>query len=75
MSSLRSSYEVNTHVFVVRIWREPRENQASPPEWRAMIEHVQSGQRIYTDNLDEITNIVKSFLDLPTRQSPDAEPS
>jgi hypothetical protein len=58
-----SSFEVNTQVFVIRIWREPSETKDSQPQWRAMIEHVSSQQRAYTDDLDKIMEIVKSYLD------------
>jgi len=58
-----SSFEVNTQVFVIRIWREPSEMEDAQPQWRAMIEHVSSQQRAYTDDLDKVMDIVKSYLD------------
>ena len=36
-----------TYAFILRIWQEPREIENAAPEWRAMIEHVQTGKRRY----------------------------
>lgn len=33
------------HVLILRLWREPRQGADTTPEWRALIEHVGSGQR------------------------------
>ncbi len=49
-------------VFVVRIWREARELKDKLPEWRGEIECVNSGQRRYLKNLDEIVAFIAPYL-------------
>lgn len=58
-------FEDRTHVFIVRVWFEPREIEAAPAEWRGMIEHVPSGQRHYLNNLDDITAFIAPYLEDP----------
>ncbi len=52
----------NTHVFIIRMWLEPREIAGAAPEWRGMIEHVTSGERQYVKSLDEATEFIAGFL-------------
>ena len=52
----------DSHAFVVRFWLEPREIEEKKSEWRGMIEHVQSGKRIYLTNLAEVRAFIESFL-------------
>ena len=35
----------SSHVLILRLWREPRQDADTTPEWRALIEDVSSGQR------------------------------
>lgn len=49
-------------VFIVRIWREPREIPGAAPEWRGVVEHVPSGKRHYLKDLDEITHFIIPYL-------------
>lgn len=55
-------FEEHTHVFIVRIWREPREIEGAAPEWRGVIEHVPDGKRHYLKNLAEITTFIAPYL-------------
>lgn len=50
-------------MFIVRIWREPREIEGAGPEWRGVIEHVGSGERRYLKDLGEITAFVAPRLE------------
>ncbi len=50
--------EENTHVFIVRVWREQREIEGAMPTWRGMIEYVPSGERRYLKDLDEIRGFI-----------------
>ena len=54
--------EEKTQSFIVRVWVEPREKEDAPPEWRGMIEHVASGERLYLKNLNEITFFIVPHL-------------
>jgi hypothetical protein len=55
-------FEAEAHSFVMRIWRENRDDPADPPEWRGWLEHVQSGQRHYFRELEEIPAIVAGYV-------------
>lgn len=48
--------------FVIRIWLEPREIEGAKPIWRGIVEHLQSGEHQYFENLDEIPVIFSYFL-------------
>ena len=56
------SFEENTHAFVVRVWLEPRELEGAQPEWRGVIEHVPSGERLYIKDLEEVVSFIGSYL-------------
>ena len=55
-------FEDNTHVFILRIWREPREIEGAAPEWRGTIERIPDGERRSVRTLDEITAFVVRHL-------------
>ncbi len=55
-------FEDNTHVFIVRVWLEPREIEGAPLEWRGSVEHVPSGNRCYVKELGEIAGFVAPYL-------------
>jgi hypothetical protein len=55
-------FEEHTHVFIVRIWREPREIEDASPEWRGVIEHVPDGKRRYLKDLAEIAAFIAPYL-------------
>ena len=55
-------FEADAHSFVLRIWRENREGSDDPAEWRGWIEHVQSEQRHYFRNLEDISRIVTAYV-------------
>jgi hypothetical protein len=45
-------FKANAHVFIIRFWLEPREMQDAQPEWRGVIQHVESGEHRYFRDLD-----------------------
>ena len=51
-----------THTFILRIWIEPREIEGAAPEWRGMVEHVDSGKRKYLNDLDQIIAFIAPYL-------------
>jgi hypothetical protein len=57
-----TSFEDNTHVFIVRIWLEPREIEGTSAKWRGVIEHVPSGERRYVQDLDDIIASIVPYL-------------
>jgi hypothetical protein len=59
---LMTFFEAEAHSFVLRIWRENRHKPDVPAEWRGWIDHVQSGNRTYFRDLDEIGRIVAGHI-------------
>jgi len=57
-----NSIEDNSHSFIVRFWLEPREIEDAKPQWRGVIEHVESGRKIYLKNLNEIKAFIGTYL-------------
>ncbi|GIK41283.1 MAG: hypothetical protein BroJett011_51160 [Chloroflexota bacterium] len=57
------SFEEDTHVFILRIWREGREIEGAEPVWRGVIEHVPSGERRYLGDLDEVSDFIVPYLE------------
>jgi len=55
-------FEANTHVFIVRIWLEPRDSATATPEWRAVIEHAPTRQQRYLNDLNVIPEFIKPYL-------------
>ncbi len=51
-----------THVFIVRFWREPRELETVPPEWRGVVEHVKSGERRFVQHPQDVARAVAAYL-------------
>ena len=51
-----------SHTFILRIWIEPREIEGAVAEWRGVVEHVDSGQRKYLNDLDQIMAFIAPYL-------------
>ncbi len=51
------------HVFIVRLWCEPQERVDTLPEWRALIEHVNSGKRYVVDDINAIFSLLAPHWD------------
>jgi hypothetical protein len=47
------------NVFIVRIWREPRESEIAPTECRGVVEHVASGQRRFFRELGDLDEFIR----------------
>jgi hypothetical protein len=58
-----NSPEKDRQVFVVRLWREAREIEGRLPEWRGIIESVQTGKHRYLQNLDDIVAFIIPHLE------------
>lgn len=58
-------FEEGTHVFIVRLWREPRELEGAMPVLRGAIEHVPSGNRRYINDLRQIVEFLSSYMETP----------
>ena len=54
--------EEDTQVFIVRVWREPREIVGAEQPWRGVIEHVGSGRQRSIKALNEITTFMSTYL-------------
>ena len=60
--------EENTHVFIVRFWREPREVAGTRPEWRGVIEHVNSNEVRYVRGLNEVVTFIAARIGMERGQ-------
>lgn len=56
------SIKETTQAFVVRIWIEPQQMRDAKPIWRGVIERVDSGDRVYFDQLDKMSTYFANFL-------------
>jgi len=63
MSAKSDTFEQYAHVFVVRIWREPREIPGASPQWRGVIERMSGGERRYVKDVDEISAFIAPYLE------------
>lgn len=57
------SLGTNLSVLILRLWKEERENDANPAVWRGMIEDVNSGERVYVKNMDEIMLLIRQHIE------------
>lgn len=53
----------NKHVFIIRVWCEPREIKGAFPEFRGVIEHVPDGKRRYVKKVEELVEFISPYLD------------
>ncbi len=59
---------MKTQAFILRFWREAGGGHVT--EWRGVIIHVESGERIPVRSLEEATQIVASYLASDTPPDP-----
>ncbi|WP_035051723.1 hypothetical protein [Andreprevotia chitinilytica] len=52
-----------TAVFIVRIWCEEREIENAAGEWRGVVEHVRSNQRMFFRTLEGMSAFMQPFLE------------
>lgn len=55
-------FESEAHSFLVRLWRENRDDPSETAEWRGWIEHVQSGERRYFQEPQTVTKIISAYI-------------
>jgi hypothetical protein len=55
--------ERDTQVFIVRLWREPREVRGAKLAWRGVVEHIRSGNRRYVNDLAAISAFMVPYLE------------
>ncbi|MFZ0548663.1 MAG: hypothetical protein WAM60_24650 [Candidatus Promineifilaceae bacterium] len=58
-------FESDAHSFMVRLWRENRDDPSQTAEWRGWIEHVQSGERRYFQEPQAVSQIISAFIGEP----------
>jgi len=57
------SAKETTQAFILRIWVEPREKANAEPKWRGVIEHVDTGERVYFNNLDQVSVLLSPYIE------------
>lgn len=60
---IMSRFEKDGHSFLIRIWKENRDNPIERDEWRGWIQHVQSKHKKHFTSTEEISSIVSWYLD------------
>lgn len=49
------------HLFIVRLWQESGRGESGA--WRGLVEHVQSGQRLYFTTLADLNDFIALRMD------------
>ncbi len=57
------SLEPDAQSFIVKVWVEDNNRQASQTVWRGHITHVSSNKRHYLKELDEIEDFIEPYLE------------
>lgn len=55
-------FEQESHSFVVRLWREYQAQSDGDLVWRGWVEHVQSGERYYFQNMKDLHTAVSHYI-------------
>ena len=56
-------YELTTHSFIVKLWREQQREDGAQFIWRGHITHVPSGTRRYLRDLNEMALFMTPYLE------------
>jgi hypothetical protein len=59
------SDEPTSQVFIIRIWKEPREIPGAKPHWRGMVEWLNTREVQYFISLDKLIEFLREKTDLP----------
>jgi hypothetical protein len=51
------------NIFILRIWREPREIEGATPLWRGVITHLADGEKAYFKSLDKMVDFILPYLE------------
>ena len=57
------STKETAHAFIVRIWMETREFKDAKFIWRGVMEHVDSGVKVYFDQLEQIAIHMRPYIE------------
>lgn len=52
------------HSFIVRVWREGREDQ-SGGQWRGSVQHVASGQHVHFSSFEALNRFLQLYVEQP----------
>lgn len=52
-----------SHVFILRLWREPSSNEDAAPEWRALIENASTSTRYPIKDMTALQTLLSFFED------------
>jgi hypothetical protein len=56
------TFESSTSSFIVKVWLEDPDDTNDSPFWRGHITHVPSNERVYVQNLEDISRFIASYL-------------
>jgi hypothetical protein len=63
---MMTRFDKEAHSFVIRMWRENRDQPDAEGEWRGWIDHVQTGKRHYFRQVQTISRIVSGYVSEPS---------
>lgn len=64
-----TSVDKDSLVFILRLWREPREIEGADPEWRGVIEHLKTGERRYWTGFDDMLDFLSFYAPITDKRS------
>jgi len=59
---IMSRFEKEGHSFLIRLWKENRDNPMQADVWRGWVQHVQSNQKRHFNSTDDIPHIINGYL-------------
>jgi hypothetical protein len=64
------SIDKRTWAFVVTVWEERRDIDGARPAWRASVDDVRRGTRIYFDSFPELCAYLRAVTGMPEPTPP-----
>ena len=61
-SEIMTRFEKEAHSFVIRLWRENRDDPQKTAVWRGWVDHVQSGKRHHFQGIQAIQEIIAGYV-------------
>jgi hypothetical protein len=59
------SLDKRTWAFVVTVWEERRDIDGACPEWRASVDDIRRGTRVYFDSFPELYAYLRAVTGVP----------
>lgn len=50
------------HIFIVRLWCEQQATPETAAQYRGMVQHAATGDKVYLSNITELTQHIAAYL-------------